>query len=60
MVICKNHESSWFNKATPLLIQRIEASSFSQGILVYITKLLEAPVVVKIPFLSEVLYTGHS
>lgn len=44
-------------RAIPLLTQNL--GSCSEFKLIYITKLVECPVVVSSPFLSKVLYTGH-
>jgi hypothetical protein len=49
--------SSCVNKATPRFIQCL--SSNYVGNLIYITKLVECPVVLRTPLLAEVLYTGH-
>ena len=48
--------SSWHSRATPLCTQW--ASGLSDGISMAITKLVECPVVLRVPLRSLVLYTG--
>lgn len=55
----KNQSSNCISNATPLLIQWSSVVYFWIGIFTLNTKFVEWPVVVIIPFLDEVLYTGH-
>lgn len=53
-----NHQSSsCVSRATPLLIQCF--CSWEEGKRMYITKLVEWPVVLSTPRRADVLYTGH-